>query len=334
LFLDINANINANININININTNINININTNINMNDISVLICGIVKNVQEKIENNIELAIKTGSNFENYKIILYENNSTDNTKNILNKYKKNNKIVIISEDIIDLNKRENNTIWSYKAVTGSDHPCRIELISNARNKLLQEINKDKYNYFTHIIILDFDSNGWEIDGIIDSFSKKENWDAVFASSDRYYDYYALRCETKPFGPEIIGEHFWNNQNANFNINDNKLMPVYSAFNGIGIYKKNILNDIKYDFKINDNIKEYYKKYLTTHSVSEELTNHIKTPCLKFPGGIIDDNIYWKNNSGYDGVVVCEHVALNIALHNNGFKLFINPNMKYNWSG
>jgi len=227
--------------------------------MDEIYVLICGIVKNAEKNLENNIELAIKTGKKFDNYKIILYENNSTDNTKNILNKYIKNMNIIKITEDNPDINKRENNIIWTYKAVTGSDHPCRIELISNARNKLLREINKEKYNYFTHVIIIDFDSNGWEIDGIIDSFYKKDKWDAVFAYSNRYYDYYALRCESNPFGPEIIGEHFWNNINHNFCINDDKLMPVYSAFNGIGIYKKNLLNDINYVIENESKINEAF---------------------------------------------------------------------------
>lgn len=46
-----------------------------------------------------------------------------------------------------------------------------------------------------------------------------------------------------------------------------------------------------------------------------------------------MDKNIHWKNNSGYNGIVVCEHTALNFALCNYNYKLFINPNMKYKWS-
>lgn len=46
-----------------------------------------------------------------------------------------------------------------------------------------------------------------------------------------------------------------------------------------------------------------------------------------------MDKNIHWKNNSGYNGIVVCEHTALNFALCNDNYKLIINPNMKYKWS-
>ena len=43
-----------------------------------------------------------------------------------------------------------------------------------------------------------------------------------------------------------------------------------------------------------------------------------------------MDNNIVWKNNSGYDKPVVCEHVALNFSLIRDGYKLYINPKMIY----
>jgi hypothetical protein len=297
------------------------------------NIIICGILKNSEHKnIQLNMELAIETGKQFNDYKIVLYENNSTDNTKQILQNYASDEHFTIISEDIDDLNLKEKNVIWAYTEITGSDHPCRIEHISNARNKLLQEINKPEYSTFSHVIMIDLDSNGWDINGILDSFSRKEDWDAIFASSPSYYDFYALRCDALPFGPEITGEHFWKDP-RNFHIPNNNLIPVYSAFNGIGIYKKHLLEKYNYDFVVNDEVKTFYKKYMNTNNISVVHTEIIKNPCSKFPFGVTDENIFWKSNSGYKGLVICEHVPLNIAIYNNNHKLFINPKMIYHWS-
>jgi len=292
-------------------------------------VIICGVVKNVERTIEKNIQHALETGSNFEKFKIVIYENDSTDNTKGILNKYIKNKNIKIICENISGNNEKENNKIWAYTEVTGSNHPCRIEHISNARNKLLNEINKPEYDEFTHVIVVDLDSNGWHIPGILDSFNISSNWDAVFANSYNYYDFYALRTSFFPFGPEIIGESFWNLPSYKF---ENELVPVFSAFNGIGIYKKEILKNYKYDFIVNENVKQFYRNYLQNNTISNNVIEKIQNKCNKFPHGYKDEltDIFWKSNSGYKGQVICEHVPLNFALYNDGYKLFINPNMLY----
>jgi hypothetical protein len=298
----------------------------------DKNVIICGIVRNAGHLVANNINLALQTGEHFDKYKIIVYENNSTDNTKLELNKFSRNTNVKIISEDIIDIDKRENNKIWAYTEVTGSNHPCRIELISNARNKLLQEIRNEEYNEYTHIIMIDFDSHGWEIDGIIDSFQRTENWDALFASSRQYYDFYALRSHHLLFGPEMIGQLFWSSF-PTVNFKSKKLVPVYSAFNGIGIYKKELLMKFDYHSIIDENVKKVYRSILRNiQNPDPGLLNIIYSPCKKFPNHKKDEksDIIWKANSGYDSPVVCEHVCLNFALVLNGYKLFINPQMIY----
>jgi len=292
-------------------------------------VIICGVVKNVEKSIERNIQFAVDTGKNFEKFKIIIYENNSTDKTKVILNKYSTNNNFKIICENIKGYDVKENNKIWAYTEVTGSDHPCRIEHICNARNNLLDEINKPEYNEFTHVIMIDLDSNGWDISGILDTFKLSSDWDAIFANSKNYYDYYALRMQQFPFGPEIIGDSFWKLPVYNF---ENELIPVYSAFNGIGIYKKEILKNYRYDFNVNEDVKQFYRNYLQNNTLSDSISHIIQNKCTKFPYGYKDElsNIFWKSNSGYKGTFICEHTALHFALYNNGYKLFVNPNMFY----
>lgn len=301
----------------------------------DINVLFCGIIKNVDKNLSHNIKCAINTGSFFKNHKIVLYENNSTDNTKNILNEYKQQDNFTIISEDIPNCYDKENNVVWSYTEVIGYEKHCHIEHICNARNKIVDEINKPEYSDFSHVVMIDFDSYAWDINGIIDSFLRKEEWDAIFANSFDYYDFYALRTDNNPFGPEILGELFWNKEKY-YSAKGNDLIPVYSAFNGIGIFKKEIFKKYKYDFIVNDEVRKFYNKYLQTNTLSEELKECIKSPCPKYPIGYLDEdeNIFWKSNTGFKAPIICEHVSLNLSLYNAGYKLFINPKMMYIWSG
>lgn len=287
--------------------------------------------------LSHNINLSLNTGSKFENFKIIIYENNSNDRTKSILNNYINNSHIKIISEDIEYDKIKKESKIWSYTEITGSDHPCRIEQICNARNKIINEINNEEYDEFDYIIWIDLDSNGWSIDGIIDSFNRKDTWDAVFANglnnNNMYYDLYALRTSFFSFGPEIIGEFFWTNLKSFSLSNYTELIPVYSAFGGIGIYKKNIFKNNKYDCLVNEDVKIFYRNLLNLNSYNTNILNIINNQDYKFTYGYKDEktNIFWKSNSGYDKPVICEHISLNLKLFNEGYKLFINPLMVYN---
>ena len=312
-------------------------------------VIICGVVKNVADKILTSVNLCINIGKLFDDYKIIIYENNSTDNTKEVLKGLNKD-KIKIISETIDYDEIKKNSKIWAYTQVTGSDHPFRMEQIANARNKLLDEIKK--YNDFTYVIMIDLDTHHFESNGIIDSFNNRDlnSWDVIYANGKDnygfYYDKYALRCYSNVFlfGAELYGDDFYvkrNNLTINFDNDDNHLIPVISAFGGIGIYKKEVFNNCSYSSLIDESITNFYHNLLSNlpdNSISPEIMRLLENPCNKFSGGFITTykkndnnyNLYWKNCNGYDKPCLCEHTYLNINLISKGYKIFINPKLNY----
>lgn len=306
------------------------------------NVIICGVVKNAATNLDDNIKIAMEIGNKCDKYKIVIYENNSTDTTKQILQKYSSNNNFEIISEDIdFDTIKRESK-IWSYTAITGSDHPCRIEQISNARNKLIEEIKKVKYVEYDLVVMIDFDAKLFLQTGVINSlYLVKENRKRViYANSFEYYDYYALRypySEFNLFGPEVMGEFFWNKMHykrLSINPNSSELVSVYSAFNGIGVYDKTAFTSHTYNALITPDVKIQYKRIASIHSdIYNNFKHIINQECVKFVGGEITPDFYWKNNSGYDKPVICEHVAFNFALLNDGYEIYINPMMLYWWN-
>jgi len=299
------------------------------------NVLVCGLVKDCAKTLEYNISLALDLVNSFEKSKLIIYENNSKDNTKLILNKYKDNEHVLIMSEDIDAVSIKKNSKIWAYTEITGSDHPCRIEMICNARNKVLSEINKAEYDEYNYVIWIDMDSNGYNLKGIANSFLSKHQWDVVYANgieNGSYYDLYALRTDERPYGPEIIGEHFWKNMSKITMTYKGSLIPVYSAFGGIGIYKKEIFKKYTYDCIVNEQVEQFYNKYIIDNPLNLEMKRIVENADKKFPSGYKSKNqtIFWKANSGYNKPVVCEHVCLNFALINDGYKIFVNPLMIY----
>ena len=308
------------------------------------NVIICGVVKNVGGILQKNMDLASQLGQRCDKYKIVIYENNSTDNTKSVLKTLAEaNENIHLIMETIDDETIKVESKIWAYTAVTGSDHPCRIEQISNARNKLVREFSKTIYDDYSYVVMIDFDSNGFMVDGIIDSLEKvKANRKRViYANSLNYYDYYALRSshsEYNLFGPEVTGEFFWKNMSVaplRIRTDSPHLVSVYSAFNGIGVYSKDIFKTHNYSALVLDNVKNVYTKItLENSAIYKKLKDVIQKPCSKFPGGEGDEDglYYWKNNSGYDKPVICEHVSFNFSLLNAGYEIFINPRMLYSW--
>jgi glycosyltransferase involved in cell wall biosynthesis len=294
----------------------------------DEKVLICGVVKNCGNMLEKNIRLAIKTGELFSQYKIIIYENNSTDNTKQILTNYINDERFCIMMEDFTDEELKQKSKIWAFTEITKSNHPCRIEQICNARNKVIDMINEENADY---VIWVDLDGS-WELSGIVDSF-KQTGWDAIYAngiqSNMNYFDQFAFRDMDNLFGPELLGEYWWmKHSNVFKTLQSNTLIPVISAFGGIGIVKANLYKLFKYDCLPTENMKSFYKEILPM--IDDHHLKLISNTCPVWKKGIQDGRIIWKANSGYDSPMVCEHVVFNIELFTHNYKIFINPKMIY----
>ena len=307
------------------------------------NILICGVVKNAQARIERNLLLCQKLGEMNDNHKIIVYENNSSDNTKTILKKAQQDNDdLVVISEDFSEDYIKNNSKIWAYTKITGSNHPCRVEQISNARNKLIEEIRKEIYSDYSIVVFIDLDSNGFDVDSINNSVSKvsKDNNLVLFGNSHpNFYDYYELRAPfsaAQLLGPEIYGDNFWSHKKQ-LSFAKGELIPVYSAFNGVAIYPKLAIKNNNYGVLLSEKVRRTYLKMIEKHfDLIEPFINLVKNEDVKFKGGHYDEElgVFWKCNSGYDNVLIPEHVFLNFSLIQDGYNLFIDTNINYNWAG
>jgi hypothetical protein len=212
------------------------------------SIIIAGCCRNVENFITQNLNIINLIGEQFSKYQVLIYENDSTDATRQILYDRKKSN-YEYIFEDNINIQKR-------------------TERIAYCRNKLINKIYKD-YTEYDYVLFVDMDdvlASGKLVETIGSCFMyNSDQWDGMFAnSSSYYYDIWALRKKG------YLESDVWNNvytlqkvgieyQQAvdkcvtTYQINypiDSKLLPVISAFGGAGLYKLSTLLKLKPQYK------------------------------------------------------------------------------------
>ena len=144
-------------------------------------IIICGCAKNIVDFWTNTSKNLQIIFDSLEDYKCIIIESNSTDNSLETLNDWSKNNPKI----NIVSLGNLEEHS--------------RTKRIALCRNKYL-EIIEPFYEDFPYCLFLDLD-NALEIYNNfkeqLQSCFQKDNWDAIASNRrGRYYDIWALRSK------------------------------------------------------------------------------------------------------------------------------------------
>jgi len=212
--------------------------------MKSYNVIFCGTVRNVEPYIQSVIDHIDRCGKKFNQYSVVIYENDSTDNTRDILNANRKANYHYIFEDDIKE--------------------PRRTVRLANGRNRILDEIAKlNRTGVYDYIIMLDMDdvnAKGSFVDSIESCFDyDPDTWDVLAGNQHGiYYDIYALRQDG------YIDYDFWKErerpgitEEEKKHVNDilhgthydeqDSLIEVESAFGAIAIYKASAIGDARY---------------------------------------------------------------------------------------
>ena len=209
--------------------------VNSTSRMKKYNVIFAGTCRNVEPYIKKLLGYVDKCGKKFNSYYLIIYENDSSDKTREILEKNKKSNYYYIF----------ENNIQEKKRTV-------RLERGRNLIMDKVRELDKE------YLIMLDLDNVNklGTFVKTIDSCFDNEDWDVICANQKRrYYDTYALRypdlmydCGAKrPVEGKRCGE-------IKIKFPRNKRIDVDSAFGGIAIYKlSSIPSHCKYNGKYDD---------------------------------------------------------------------------------
>lgn len=312
-------------------------------------VLICGIGRNIEKAVPNTIRSAVELGSRFADYRVIFYENNSTDQTRALFKAWAEENpKVKFISEKI---SKRRIVKQLSMRVMN------RTESIARARNIVLDEAMKRRYDDYRYVIWADLDFlEPWDVEAIVETILHPEQeWDAVFAYG--FYDLFALRTAECPIGFELLGSLYWAESDRvreKFLLDrDGPWKKVYSAFGGLGIYKREALKGCRYSGVVTKDLetvalqwlekaedgvcllkeyKELLKKTVPIDLVGGRLKNRDRLPeeiGVRMPKG----KVVWFSCSPNTTIPwTCEHVPLHASMIAHGFdKLFINPKIRSN---
>lgn len=311
-------------------------------------VVICSCVRDVEKIADSMMNKLESLGQNFSRYKIIIYENNSRDKSKQILKDWQsKNPNICLFSEDL---------SVSSLKRQVFMKIPHKVEKTARARNCILDLLKDPKLDSYKYVIWVDWNDSHWNESEVVSSIISPEyDFDAVFAFEDK--DLLSVRTSKYPIGFELLGDEYTTflpdiKKNIQNEIS-NSWMKVFSGFGGLGIYKKNSLLQGRYSACVTKHLDSQvqnwlnqkpdiqkdvmYQKYLELKSQYEPFVADFallyrddqfpKILALKLPKG---NTVWFSCTSNTTFAWTSEHVNLHANMAENGKgRFYINPKIK-----
>jgi hypothetical protein len=249
------------------------------------------------KKVFENIE---KIGGLFDDYKIVIYYDSSSDDTLDILKAYQKTN-----SKLLFFVNK---NAI----------SPFRTHNLAIARNLCLEYVRrrKEEYPYFIMMDLDDVNCKDINTEPLKNALSR-DDWDGLsFNTSPMYYDIWGLSIYPYCFSYNHFSDNvkyysiiqtYVDNLLKNAKTT-NSFLPCISSFNGFSIYKTNKFLNTYYDGKIRLDL--------------------IPTNNLKAHMKATNSKVIYKKYHTVDGRFEdCEHRAFHIQARNNSdARIMISP--------
>jgi glycosyltransferase involved in cell wall biosynthesis len=239
--------------------------------MSESSVAICSIVRNCNTGLVKNIPAVEKLRNKFKESVVIVFENDSTDNTKSTLRNWSKTSTNVLITCEDFGERTIPKEDYYGFNRFFSFN---RISKMANFRNKYLEVLRSFDHSY-DYVIVIDLDIENFTIDGIAHSYGLASKWDVITANGysyspslrRRYHDTYAL----VELGKESIDQNekeIFNNQKKWSDLRvRNPLERVYSAFGGLAIYRySTIINKNYAVIKNNDNRVEVKCEHFSLH--------------------------------------------------------------------
>jgi hypothetical protein len=273
-----------------------------------------------------------------------VFENNSGDRTPQLLAEAASSRRHLSVRTEVWDLDEfRE-----ASKARTWDNKPCRLELISEARNRLLDWMREDGFSPGDRVVIVNWDfPEPPPLDPLVRAITEMpEGADAIFANgvgqTGRYYDLYELRTREHPLGPELLGDRFWTSRRRRRDLSRvidpaEEPIEVYSAFAGLAVYRAEALEGVHYSPYPTPELHAFNRERLAEDDGNPEVRRVRRGKVEKIRNGallgahLFDDELFYLNNSGFNFPIAAEHVNLHIAMRAKGHgRLLILPSLPY----
>ncbi len=287
--------------------------------------IICGIIKNGGHCFEFSKQEILKIGKLFKDFKIVIYENNSTDNTKELYQRW------ASTEPRLIFLNENWSDNFQNHYTPRFGDF--RTELIAYARNQVMKFIEAHVEEDYRFVFMMDLDEfEPIDTDQIVKCFKHPiQEWDALFSFG--IYDIFALVHPEFKERPEIIGwedfDKIAHNIKKKFSnmIENEKWLKVDSGYGGLAIYKRDSIKGCFYSGKINHSFIDLLQKYQIFESdyYKSKSNRYIASRryLMDYFSKIAKHNLY--NSNTKFNYYSCEHINFHLKMKENGFdNLFI----------
>ena len=306
--------------------------------------LFCGAVtRNLEKSFPNFKQFMYSLFGELTDLQLFIYENNSTDNTKKLLEDWATLDKRVHVKcEDFSKEFLLEQGYARAYDNI-----PCRMESISTARNKLVEWMESFGMGVGEDDLTIFIDPDiptVFNVDCLASLCRSFPQGAHVFFANGlsgnmKYYDAYAYRDTQHPFGAELLGEEIFDFKYKSVIKQipfDAQPIPVLSAFGGLGIYKSICIRGLRYSatptqdlHTLNLRIMKENPDHLYVKKVKEKPTTHIQGASQGIY--LFDKELFYRNCSGYNFPVICEHVPFHASMIARGYdKLFVLPPLIY----
>jgi hypothetical protein len=223
-----------------------------------LNIAVCSTVRDCDKNLEKNIPLMNDLASKFKECQIIVFENDSVDRTKTILKDWSSKSPNVHINCENLGTRTIPQS---SPTGVNKYYSKHRISRMVEYRNYYLDKLEKLNFEP-DYVLIVDLDVSKIYLEGIFHSFGILDKWDVVTANGYsispkmrfRYHDSYALvelGDEKIPQTQESIlkASNKWSALSTS-----ESLLPVYSAYGGLSIYRYEAIKNLRYRLIENNN--------------------------------------------------------------------------------
>jgi hypothetical protein len=201
------------------------------------SVVIAGLARNLGDGIHSLQAHVSEIAGLFADCGIVLYENDSNDGTTQELRAWSSRNSAVhVISEEL-------GRPFWG-----STGHFERTQDMADYRNRCLSYVKRE-YSHCDYLILVDTDlCGGWSLNGIANSFGF-DDWDFIGSVGIRrtnengwyHYDAWAFRPHGDWGITDFQSFFQWLPRLGE------PLIPVYSCFGGLGIYRMSAIANCSY---------------------------------------------------------------------------------------
>jgi len=207
------------------------------------SIVICCLCRDIESCFTKSKARLEGVGCLFGDYKIVLFENDSKDRSRSLLQQWDMDNPHV----HLLDCSDMEvPNCQLDLKQGYTISHSERMKNMCSFRNRYLNYA-KENYAHYDFLMVYDFDLEGGLLkSGIYDSIGREEYWDGIFANGrmplppfgigSTMYDGLAFLKDENGVKDSTV-KRFWHLCLLNGRVGDS-LIPVLSAFNGMAIYR------------------------------------------------------------------------------------------------